>query len=493
MSKIRLDESEADYLPSFPYFSGGLKFVKQRLNAYRPPIHQRYFWVVQGFVVFIAVTHSIVEHPGLLHDLGVPQFIPTTLYLVPVVYAAINFGFNGAIATALWATVLTVPNWVLWHEGVERFACISQMLVVNTMAFFIGQQVERVKSAQQQAKTTDAALRASEVKYRGLFESSPIAILVLDGSGTILDANPAAGTLFNRVPEALKSMAIADLIGTVDLQQLRVSSGNSSPPGSLVLKQTDGLELYLDLTLTEADDGQGNFTTQVLFRDVTEERLRQAGLRAYAAHVIHVQEEERQRIARELHDGIVQQLVLLYRQLSSLQDPNNSLPSSLAGVLREARETAEEVVKELRDFTKALRPPILDDLGLVVSVRRLLSDLAQRTASNGQMKVVGKDRRLPPDTELGMFRITQEALRNVERHAKATHLAVTITFTEHKVRLDVQDDGMGFTVPLVPVDFTASGHLGLISMQERANLLKGKVEVQSSPGNGTCVTVSVPI
>ena len=100
---------------------------------------------------------------------------------------------------------------------------------------------------------------------------------------------------------------------------------------------------------------------------------------------------------------------------------------------------------------------------------------------------------MPADTKLGMFRIVQEALWNVERHAGATRVAVTITFTEHKTRLDVVDNGVGFSMPSVSGGFTASGQMGLISMQERAELLGGKLEIQSSPGKGTRITVSVPV
>ncbi len=176
-----------------------------------------------------------------------------------------------------------------------------------------------------------------------------------------------------------------------------------------------------------------------------------------------------------------------------MQGVSESLPSSLSDSLKEARKTAEEVVGELRDFTKALRPPVLDDLGVVTSVRRLLADFTERSGIKGQLKVLGANRRLPSDTELGVFRIAQEALRNVERHAEATRATVTITFTKDEARLEVDDNGVGFSMASVSGDFTTSGKLGLLSMQERAELLGGKLEIQSSPGNGTRVTASVPV
>ncbi len=142
---------------------------------------------------------------------------------------------------------------------------------------------------------------------------------------------------------------------------------------------------------------------------------------------------------------------------------------------------------------QALRPPILDDLGMIASVRRLLTDLTERAGVEVKLKVTDEERRLPPDVELGLYRITQEALWNVEHHARATRVAVDITFSAERVDLEVVDNGAGFSVPPGSGDFTTSGHLGLISMQERAELLGGKLEIRSSPDTGTRVIVSVPV
>lgn len=462
-------------------------------SRYRPLLRDRRYWVIAIQITAISAAHTILETVVHLPAFGLLYFVPSAFFLLPVVYAALAFGLRGALITSVTATVITIPNWYLFHESWETLGCISQLVTVNIAAYFIGKQVNRVKSAQQKVEAVSITLRTSETKYRGLFESSPIAILVLDSSGAIRDANPAAGALFSRRAETLKGTIVADLLGEADAQKLLGAFRSGRQPDSLILEPPDGLVLHIEPTLTEADDGQGNSIIQVLFRDATEERHRQAGLRAYAGRVLRVQEEERQRIARELHDGTVQQLVLLYHQLGNLQSASDSIPSQLVDTLREASGITEEVIKELREFTRALRPPTLEDLGLVTTVRRLLSDLTERAGLKGQMTVIGNTRRLPADTELGMFRIAQEALRNVERHAKATHIEVAITFAEHEIRLEVQDDGIGFVLPPLPGDLTASGQLGLIGMQERAKLLNGTLEVRSSPGSGTGVTVSAPL
>ena len=484
MSQARIDVTTA----------GHTFKLKRWLRAYYPRFRDWHFWAVQALVIAIAGIHDLIEAGGFLPYLGMLYFVPISLFFVPVVYAALNFGFAGSIATALWTVIITIPNWVLWHDGLERWGVMFQMAIVVAVALFVGQRVDRETGARQRAEAAAIALTASEMKYRGLFESSPIAILVLDANGTILDANPAAGVLFGKAEETLKSMAVAELVGRGSEQKLLTSSQKDKwQQTSLTLSLRDGSEVYLEPTHTQVSDSQGNITIQVLLRDVTEERHRQAGLKAYAAFVLRGQEEERQRMARELHDETIQSLALLCRRLDSVESTSGSLPQSAIEELREARKTAEEIVKDLRDFARALRPPILDDLGMVASIRRLVLDFTERSGIKGQLKAVGEERRLPRDTEIGLFRIAQEALWNVERHSRATEVVVTITFAGHEVRLDVKDNGVGFNVPPAPEGFSASGQLGLLGMQERAELVGGELEVQSSPEKGTTVIASIPI
>ena len=476
-----------------PKLKGWLEQSGHRLYAYRPRFRERRFWAVQVLVVVIAATHSLLEITGSFHDFEVWYFIPPALFLVPVVYAALNFGFAGAIATALWATVITIPNWLFWHGWLETFACMFQMLVVIAVAFFVGQRVDRERGARRQTETANTALRDSETKYRGLFESSPVAVIIHDANGAILDANPAAGALFGKATRALRSMAMAELVGKENEQKLLAPSQKDNwQEAPLVLRPRDGSEIYLEPTYTKISDGQDNIATQLLLRDITQERHRQAGLRAYAVYILRAQEEERQRIARELHDETIQTLVLLCRRLDSVGSSSKALPSSVKRELQEARKITEEAVRELRDFAKALRPTALDDLGVVTSIRRLLADFTERNGVQAQLKLIGKERRLPRDIEVGLFRIAQEALWNTERHSRATKVVVTIAFSKDEVRMNIKDNGLGFNLPLTRGGLITSGHLGLLGMQERAELLGGELEIQSSPGKGVVTTVSIP-
>lgn len=345
---------------------GGLGTGMHRLYPYRPRFRDKRFWYVQIAVLGIAAIHAFFEISGYFAGLGRLYFVPISLLVVPVAYAALHFGFIGSVATALWVVIISIPNVVLWHSGLERGGEMFQMAVLITIAIFMGHRVDREREARRRAQ-------------------------------------------------------------------------------------------------------------------------------AYASHIVRGQEQERQRIARDLHDETIQSLILVCRQLDSVKESSSSLPPQVSDGLHVARSTVEQIVIGLRDFAKALRPPTLDDLGIVASIRRMLIDFTERTKVDGELKVAGKNQRLPPDVEVGMFRIAQEALWNVERHARATRVTVTVAFSDRQASLTVLDNGVGFTIPTTLDDFAASGKLGYIGMRERAELLGGRLEIQSSLGTGTRVSAIIPL
>ncbi len=230
-----------------------------------------------------------------------------------------------------------------------------------------------------------------------------------------------------------------------------------------------------------------------MLRDVTEQRARQDGLETYARSIIDAQEEERQRIARELHDSTLQSTILLYRQIDQLETKFGHTDDQLRDGLEETRELAEVIADELRHFSRDLRPSILDDLGLTAAVRWLVAEASKRTPISMYFDVSGDPHRLSDDVKLALFRVAQEALRNVERHAAAAHVMVRLHFDEDQVILSIEDDGIGFNVRSPDSSLALDGQLGLIGMHERARLLGGDVQVTSRPGIGTNVRAMLPI
>lgn len=467
---------------------------------YRPRVYDWRFWAIQLLVVVIAGTHTsleILRSQGHITLVGtspaVPflSFIPVSLFVIPVVWAALGFGLPGALATAAWCTLLTVPNFFL-HPGAERVREVWQMGLVDLVAVFVGQRVDREFAARVRAQNVTNALRASEVRFRSLFESSPVSVLVVRNDGGVLDANPAASSLFGISPDALRGRDLSELVCGVSATP--PDPEKPVPPGdqACVIRRTDGTERLVEPVVTRIPNEGGDPYLQVLLIDVTEERRRQVGLRAFAARILKAQEEERKRIAQELHDETIQSLILLCRRLDMVEG-ESALSPSASQDLGAARSSAEKVVEGLRGFARVLRPPTLDELGLVAAIRRLLTDAGDRSHFQTRLLVSGVERRLAPDAELGLYRIVQEALRNVERHAGATLATVKIAFTNPTLTVEVVDNGKGFVPELGMAELAVHGQLGLLGMNERAQLLGGKVQIDSRPGSGTRVAITVPV
>ena len=206
---------------------------------------------------------------------------------------------------------------------------------------------------------------------------------------------------------------------------------------------------------------------------------------------VGVQERERQRIAQDMHDGLNQLVIGAKLELKSARErlSVDDQPAAEASLLR-VRAALDRMERELKQIIYDLRPPILDALGLAPSLRRYVERFQEYTGIACEMRVEGEPCRLPADREIGIYRIVQETLQNVSAHARAARVEVTITFSAGAVWLLVADDGQGFDRAAIQKNYV--GHLGLMGMQERAESLGGQLAIQSSPGSGTHVALSVP-
>ncbi len=227
-------------------------------------------------------------------------------------------------------------------------------------------------------------------------------------------------------------------------------------------------------------------------RALAELHKSEAKLRFYLRQIIRAQEDERKRIARELHDDTIQALVVLSRRLDALDAFREEFPEPAVQRLEELRGLADDILQGVRRFSRDLRPPVLDDLGLVPALEWLTAELS-RDEINAELKVLGESRSLSPEVELVLFRIVQEALRNVKKHAQASRVLVKVQFEDARVKISVTDDGRGFRLPAAMDGLAEVGKLGLIGMQERAQLVGATLEMQSEVDKGTVVVVDVPV
>jgi len=211
----------------------------------------------------------------------------------------------------------------------------------------------------------------------------------------------------------------------------------------------------------------------------------------YISEITRAQEEERKRIAREIHDDSVQSLATLALELDAVTKQKERLPEDVLQKLKGLRTETNNVLDGLRRFSHRLRPGLIDQVGLIPALEVLAEELNKEEGINTRLEIMGSERRLALETELVLFRIAQEALRNVRRYSGATKAKIKVRFTRKKVRLTVYDNGKGFEMPEMLGDFAAKGKLGLIGMQERARLLDSKFLVRSRVGRGTTVMVEV--
>ncbi len=214
-------------------------------------------------------------------------------------------------------------------------------------------------------------------------------------------------------------------------------------------------------------------------------------LRFYIQKITRAQENERKRIARDLHDETIQMLIVLSRRLEVLATLPDPLPESARPHIESLQELIGNTLKGTRRFIQDLRPPILDHLGLMATLEGSLTAL-RGDHIEAEIQVTGEIRRLSPDEELVLFRIVQEALNNIRRHARASQVRVQVAFHPSRIHIDIEDDGCGFNAPERIGDLISSGRLGLIGMYERARTLDGTLLIRSEPGQGTVVIVDVP-
>ncbi len=218
-----------------------------------------------------------------------------------------------------------------------------------------------------------------------------------------------------------------------------------------------------------------------------------ARYRSASRQVFQTIDEERMRIARDMHDGPAQSMSNLVLRAEILERMVDREPERAKKEIQSFKDAMKQVLDDTRQLIFDLRPMTLDDLGVIPTLRRLVSEYRERESIEARFSVIGTERRLPPATEGALFRIVKEALVNVRKHSSAKALDVVINLQTQRVSAVIKDDGEGFDLAAVEARLSREPHFGLISMRERADLEHGQLEVLSQVGRGTEVRVTLPI
>lgn len=333
----------------------------------------------------------------------------------------------------------------------------------------------------------------STEELRELYRSAPDGIVIVSEQGLIRHANPQAETMFGYGAGELLGHPIELLVPKeshsthVRSRQAYAKDPHSRPMGielELEGRRKDGSKFPVEISLSGVKV-KGSVSVVGIVRDMTERRR----LRAYGNREIQAAEEERRRIARDLHDETAQDLAALIIQLRTItleQDPERKRQLS-----EQLRDGLVEAVEGLRRIARGLRPPALDELGVAGAIEAYARDLGTGAGIPIDVDVARGDLPLTPAAQLELYRVIQEALTNAVRHGGGGRISVRLTLLNGYVNAVVEDEGIGFSPELELR--RADGGLGIVGMKERARHAGGRVEISSKPGQGTQVRISLPV
>ncbi|MCX5971115.1 MAG: PAS domain-containing protein [Coprothermobacterota bacterium] len=360
---------------------------------------------------------------------------------------------------------------------------------------------------------SEQALHESEEQARTILESSPDAILLVALNGEILLANQQAAALHGyATPHAMVGLPVGELVTPeenirIHQESLRMlgasaalTSGAAEGPNpggrsatlEVTLAHTNGSTLFGELKLSLICNALGAPRAFLgIARDIRRRKLFEEQMRSIPRRLLEAQEGERRVIARELHDQIGQALLAVKLALQNL--PAQEQLEEERILLKESVDTIDQAIEKVRSLSLELRPTALDDLGLIECLRGSLDRLARRAGFKAQLLAEPGELLLPGELETVCFRVTQEALSNVVRHAGAREVVVALRQRGDSFQISVRDDGCGFDLEHAMEASLRGESLGLVGMQERVLLVQGQLTIHTGPGQGTEVRAVFPL
>ena len=361
---------------------------------------------------------------------------------------------------------------------------------------------EQLKSELAERRRVAESLRLSEARFRSVAQTAGDAIITIDSLGKIVFWNPSAEGIFGHsaseavgrdltfiMPERFRN---AHVMG---LEQV-LSTGQSGIVGKTferVGQRKNGAEFPVELSVASWETQEGVFFTGIV-RDITRRKRAEEEIRHLSRQLISVIEEERKRLARDLHDEFGRALTTLHFDMEALR---SALPGELGELKKRCDESIaliEELGEDIRNISSELRPGMLDHLGLVPTLEWYIADFAKRVGGlRIDFQTVGIKERPDPEIEIVLYRILQEALNNIAKHSEAKYVNVLLTYSHPKLICTIKDDGVGFeqTGGMVPFESGKRG-IGLLGMRERVGSVGGTMDIRSKNEEGTMLRVELP-
>ena len=329
-------------------------------------------------------------------------------------------------------------------------------------------------------------------EFRALFEDAPDGCLVVDEDGLIQGANAEIGRLFGYDRKELIGKDVELLVPdrwreAHEGERRRFQAAGKKRPMGMDLdlwgRRKDGSEFPVEVGLSSLETARGSYVVATV-HDISQRKR----YREFGAGLLQGAEEERQRIARDLHDDTAQRVAALLLRLQMARRAND--PEEREEMLREMHGEIIRISDGVYRILRGLRPPALEEAGVVAAIRAHVRGVLSDSGLDVALEAEAIDDLLGSDAKLALYRIVQEALSNVVRHAEASRIAIRIWAEDGWVKASVEDDGIGFAVTSSPTEHGRG--MGILGMQERANLVAGRVRIGTEPGAGTRVEIKFP-
>ena len=410
---------------------------------------------------------------------------------------------RGSLAIVLLLAIAAAALVLAWPIDAARIPLLIGAAASGALAAALALWLLRRDAGRQQA--ADRALARGEARLRGILDSAMDAIITVDADQRVILFNNAAEKMFGWTRDEALGAPLASFIperfrrGHAEHVARFGQAGTTSRRMGGSLRVVTGLrrngeEFPIDASISQIDESGARFYT-VILRDVTARIEAEAALRRskedlqqLGAAANMTREQEKSRIARELHDELGQLLTMLQMDVAWCKEKQPSGDPTLVAKLDRMESLLKTTIAATRRISSDLRPLMLDDLGLVPSLEWLVENFAQRTGIVCDLTIAERELALPKSHATGIFRIVQESLTNIAKHAKAARADIVVEFDRDALVVRIDDDGVGFS-PQAP---RKAQSFGLFGLRERASLMGGTVTISSAPGKGTSVEVRVP-
>jgi len=392
---------------------------------------------------------------------------------------------------------IAIENARLYQEAQALNAELEQRVAKRTRQLESSHQ-QLIREVQERRKA-EADLKQSEAMLTSLFESAPDAVVLVDSDGKIVRVNRQAELLFGYLRAELSGRLVDILLPARYQQQHSLNRASyfsqmaTRPMGaglSLFALRKDGTEFPVDIMLSPFETADGILTISAI-RDISEQKRLQAELDEIHRRLFESIEAERLSLSQELHDGPIQELYGITYNLEGLKKVLHDVEE--LETLISTKESIQAVVDTLREICGELRPPTLTHFGLEKAIRAHAHKIAETYPDlQIDLNLMDDGSRLPERVRVSLYRVYQNSMNNVIRHAQARQVTVDFQIQPEQIVLKVADNGCGFEVPSKWVELARTGHFGLVGMAERTEAIGGRFTVVSSPGHGTSIQVVVP-